>query len=108
MANVDDINSKARLLLSKITATAIQRFILVPAATINLIKPKIFTGLLWHLIFGFQLGQILNEERLQKEISFLEKSLKFKAVNVKEEEAMNGFQFVGECKRQELQYDAST
>ena len=36
----------------------------------------------------------------------MEKSLTFKAINLKEEEAMKGFHFVSECKRQELQDDA--
>ena len=64
-------------------------------------------GLLWHLIFGFQLGQILNQERLMKEITFLMKSLDFNAISIKNQDAMNGLHFVNECKRRDLQEDSS-
>jgi len=62
-------------------------------------------ALLWHLIFGFQLGQILGEDRLAKEITFLEKSLKFKASF--STEAKSGLHFIGEKKRRDLQDQSS-
>ena len=64
-------------------------------------------GLLWHLIFGFQLGQILHEDRLSKEIQFLEKCLHFKALSVNDESALAGFNFVNECKRRELKEEGT-
>jgi abnormal spindle-like microcephaly-associated protein len=63
-------------------------------------------ALLWHLIFGFQLGQILNEERLTKEVAYLGKSLKFKAL-IGEAEAKTGLHFVVECKQRDLKDEAN-
>ena len=62
-------------------------------------------ALLWHLIFGFQLGQILTEERLAKEINFLEKSLNFKA-RINGPGAREGLNFYHECKRRDLKTHA--
>ena len=33
-------------------------------------------GLMWHIIFGFQLDRILDVERLQREVKHLRKSLR--------------------------------
>ena len=62
-------------------------------------------ALMWHLIFGFQLGQILDEERLSKEIAFLEKSLNFKA-RINNRGAKDGLHFYHECKRRDLKMHA--
>ena len=58
-------------------------------------------GLMWHIIFGFQLDKILNEERLAKEIQHLEKSLMYR-VQIGEAEAKAGFAFTLEAKQRDL------
>ena len=59
-------------------------------------------GLLWHIIFGFQLEQLLSADRLFNEIRYLENSLEQEARS-KNEEAKKGWHFYLECKRRDLE-----
>jgi abnormal spindle-like microcephaly-associated protein len=56
---------------------------------------------LWHLIFGFQIGQLLNPDRLSKEIQYLEKTLNHE-VRVGNEKAKVGWNFYLDSKRRQL------
>ena len=58
--------------------------------------------LLWHVIFGFQIGQLLSVEKLSKEIEFLEKTLNHE-VRTGNKKATAGWNFYLETKRRELQ-----
>ena len=58
-------------------------------------------ALMWHVIFGFQLDRILDEERLQSEVDHLRKSLRYR-VQMKDPEALSGSHFVLECNQREL------
>ena len=58
--------------------------------------------LLWHVIFGFQIGQLLSVEKLFKEIEFLEKTLNHE-VRTGNKRATAGWYFYLETKRRELQ-----
>ena len=58
-------------------------------------------SLMWHVIFGFQLDRILDEERLQSEVDHLRKSLRYRA-QIKDQEALAGSHFVLECNQREL------
>jgi len=48
---------------------------------------------LWHVIFGFELRQVLSEQRLEKEIAFLEKSLAYR-LQIGDEAACAGRRFL--------------
>ncbi len=58
-------------------------------------------ALLWHVILGFQLDRILDEEKLRQELEHLEKSLRYR-VQIRDAEAVRGFAFVAECRQREL------
>ena len=58
-------------------------------------------ALMWFVIFGFQIGQIVNAEKLRKEIDFLQKSIRYRA-QIKDREAANGLHFVLDCQRRDL------
>ena len=57
--------------------------------------------LLWHVIFGFQIGQLLSIEHLTKEISYLGKTLNHE-VRIGNEKAKLGWDFYLDCKRRTL------
>ena len=57
--------------------------------------------LLWHVIFGFQIGQLLNIEHLSKEISYLEKTLNHE-VRMGNDKAKLGWDFYLDNKRRQL------
>lgn len=57
--------------------------------------------LLWHVIFGFQIGQLLNIEHLANEIAYLEKTLNHE-VRIGNENAKLGWNFYLDCKRRAL------
>jgi abnormal spindle-like microcephaly-associated protein len=63
-------------------------------------------GLMWHIIFAFQLDLILDEERLQREVDHLRKSLRYRA-QIRDREALAGEQFVRECMQRELADEAA-
>ncbi len=56
--------------------------------------------LMWHIIFGFQLDHILDEEKLRREVEHLKKSLRYRVL-VRDPEATRGHKFVLECLQQE-------
>ena len=58
-------------------------------------------ALMWHVIFGFQLDRILDEERLRSEVDHLRKSLRYRA-QIKDPKALAGSHFVLECNQREL------
>ena len=57
--------------------------------------------LLWHVIFGFQIGQLLSIEHLSNEISYLEKTLNHE-VRIGNKKAQLGWNFYLDCKRRKL------
>ena len=63
-------------------------------------------ALMWHVIFGFQLDRILDEDRLQSETDHLRKSLRYRA-QIKDREALAGSHFILECNQRELAEESS-
>ena len=57
--------------------------------------------LLWHVIFGFQIGQLLSIDHLTNEIAYLEKTLNHE-VRIGNENAKLGWNFYLDCKRRAL------
>ena len=63
-------------------------------------------ALMWHVIFGFQLDRILDEDRLKCETDHLRKSLRYRA-QIKDREALAGSHFILECQQRELAEESS-